>query len=468
MGFVFYDTETTGTDTSFDQILQFAAIRTDCELRELERFEIRCRILPYVVPSPGAMLVTGVGPAQFTDSKLPSHYEMLRVIKTKLAEWTPAVFIGHNSLSFDEHLLRQAFYKTLHAPYLTNTNGNCRADSMRMIQCVELFAPGILNIPLGENRQPSYKLDRLAPANGFKHNTAHDAMGDVEATVHLCRLLADRADSFWSGFVRFAKKSAVLDFVQEEAFFCFTDIFYGKTYTWMVCRIGENPDKAVQQLVFNLAVDPEELAMLNDAALAARLARQPKPVRVLRTNASPALQAYEDTPRHLRADMPEEHILRSRATRISGDECLKKRLVEAFLSPRPTPPPSVHVEEQIYGFFASDAEQSLIDGFHTVDWPDRFSLLESLPDPRARNLGERLLHVEAPDVLPEAVRERLNIETARRLMGADGSEPWLTLPKALIDTRDMLAVASGDAAKLLGELQDYLVVRSEEARAIIA
>ncbi len=27
MGFVFYDTETTGIDTSFDQILQFAAIR---------------------------------------------------------------------------------------------------------------------------------------------------------------------------------------------------------------------------------------------------------------------------------------------------------------------------------------------------------------------------------------------------------------------------------------------------------
>ena len=37
--FVFYDTETTGTDTAFDQILQFAAIRTDENLRELDRFE---------------------------------------------------------------------------------------------------------------------------------------------------------------------------------------------------------------------------------------------------------------------------------------------------------------------------------------------------------------------------------------------------------------------------------------------
>ena len=34
--FVFYDTETTGTDTVFDQILQFAAILTDDNMRELD------------------------------------------------------------------------------------------------------------------------------------------------------------------------------------------------------------------------------------------------------------------------------------------------------------------------------------------------------------------------------------------------------------------------------------------------
>ena len=467
MGFVFYDTETTGTKTDFDQILQFAAIKTDHELRELDRFEIRCRLLPYVVPSPGAMRVTGVGPAQFTDAALPSHYEMVRAIKAKLDEWTPAVFVGHNSLSFDERLLRQAFYKTLHAPYLTNTNGNCRADSLRMVQCVDLFTPGILNIPVGDNRQPSYKLERLAPANGFKHNTAHDAMGDVEATVHLCRLLANRADSYWSGFVRFSQKAAVLEFVQDEEFFCFTDIFFGKTYTWIVCRIGENPDYAGEQLVSNLAVDPEKLALLDNDALAARLAKQPKPVRTLRTNASPALLAYEDIPPHLRPAIPEEHVLRDRAAWIRSDEDFARRLVSAFLSTRPDKTPSVHVEEQIYDLFASDADQSLMDRFHTIGWRERPRLLESLSDPRAKILGERLLHVEAPAALPSAVRERLDIETARRLMGVGGSVPWLTLPQALIDTRDMLAVASGAEAILLGELEEYLVNRTEEARALI-
>ena len=47
MAFVFYDTETTGSDTFYDQILQFAAIRTDDALNEIDRFEIRCRIQPH-------------------------------------------------------------------------------------------------------------------------------------------------------------------------------------------------------------------------------------------------------------------------------------------------------------------------------------------------------------------------------------------------------------------------------------
>ena len=52
MNFVFYDTETTGTDTTFDQILQFAAILTDADFNELDRFEIRCRLMSHIIPAP--------------------------------------------------------------------------------------------------------------------------------------------------------------------------------------------------------------------------------------------------------------------------------------------------------------------------------------------------------------------------------------------------------------------------------
>ena len=141
MAFVFYDTETTGTDAAFDQILQFAAIRTDAHLNELDRFEIRCRLMPHIVPAPAAMLVTKVGAAQLFDPSLCSHYDMMCRIRAKLIAWSPALFIGYNSLHFDEHLLRQAFYKSLHPPYLTNTGGNSRCDacaSCRRHRCSRL------------------------------------------------------------------------------------------------------------------------------------------------------------------------------------------------------------------------------------------------------------------------------------------------------------------------------------------
>jgi exodeoxyribonuclease-1 len=175
MSFIFYDTETTGTDTWFDQILQFAAIKTDAEFNEIDRLEIRCRLLPHVVPSPGAMKITAVKAAQLSDISFCSHYEMMRVIRAKLLSWSPATFIGYNSLEFDEDLVRQALYKTLHQPYLTNTNGNARSDAFRMAHACNLFEPNCLAIPVDDSGQQVFKLDRLAPANGFNHDRAHDA-----------------------------------------------------------------------------------------------------------------------------------------------------------------------------------------------------------------------------------------------------------------------------------------------------
>ena len=119
MSFVFYDTETTGTNTSFDQILRFGAILTDEELNELDRFEIRCRLDGHTVPSAGALRVTGMTIEHITDARLPTHYEMVCTIREQLSGWCPATFVGWNSMRFDEQLLRQAFYKCLHPPYLT-------------------------------------------------------------------------------------------------------------------------------------------------------------------------------------------------------------------------------------------------------------------------------------------------------------------------------------------------------------
>lgn len=462
MSFVFYDTETTGVNTTFDQILQFGAIRTDHELRELDRFEIRCRLLPHVVPSPGALRVTRVTIEQLTNPALPSHYEMVRAIRTKCEEWSPAVFVGHNSMKFDEHLLRQAFYQTLHAPYLTNTNGNCRSDSLRLLQAASYFAPNTLLVPFGEKGRPTFKLDQLAPANGFDHSAAHDAMGDVEAMVHMCRILAERMDGHWSNFVRFAQKAAVVDFVQEEEVFSLTDFFYGKPFSWMVTTIGPNPENGSELLVFDLSIDPEDLSNLSDRQLTSRLAERPKPVRGLRANACPIVLSYEDAPDHLVSRAPSITELRRRAAYIRRNQSFSDRLIAAFGLTREQRQPSTHVEEQIYDSFTGNEDHSMLALFHETEWRDRAALLPRLADRRLAILGERLIHTEAPQVMTTQARDAYHAAVARRLMAADGSVPWLTLPKAIADTDNLLAAADGAEATLLQGLRDHLVQRVEQ------
>ncbi|MCK5420273.1 MAG: exodeoxyribonuclease I, partial [Desulfobacterales bacterium] len=54
--YLFYDIETTGLNKAFDQVLQFAAFRTDRQLNEIDRYTIKVQLRPDVIPSPGAII----------------------------------------------------------------------------------------------------------------------------------------------------------------------------------------------------------------------------------------------------------------------------------------------------------------------------------------------------------------------------------------------------------------------------
>lgn len=458
MALIFYDTETTGTDTYFDQILQFAAVKTDADLNELDRFEVRCRLSPYNVPAPGAMRVTGIDSVMLTDPSLPSQYEMARAIRDKLLDWCPATIIGYNSIRFDESLMRQLFYKSLLPLYLTNTNGNNRADVMRMVQAASLYVPDALVIPDGSNGRPSHKLELVAPANGFNHTSAHDAMGDVEATIHVSRILADHAPDVWSSFMRFGSTAAVAAFADETPVFSLSDFYSGRPYSWHVTLIGRNAGYAAELYVYNLEIDPADLEDLNDDELAARLDSRPKPVRRLRANGSPMIMPVEDAPpiaasAHLSLDE-----LERRAEYLAERDSLRDRLVSVFQEIQEPYDTSPHVERQIYdGFFNNDQER--LDAFHVVPWEQRPEIVASFSDQRLRELGFRLLHMERPDVLDDATRTTLDIALAERLAGASKDAPWLTLPKAIEQIDDMINVASPDECTFLESHKACLVSR---------
>jgi len=463
MSLVFYDTETTGTKTFFDQILQFAAIRTDADLNEIDRFEIRCRLLPNVVPAPGAMRVTGVRAAQLTDPSFPSHYEMVRAIRAKLLSWSPSLFIGWNSIEFDEDLVRQALYKTLHNPYLTNRDGNTRSDVMRIVQACSIFAPDAMTFPTGDKGQRIFKLDKIAPANGFKHDKAHDAMGDVEATIFLSRLIMAKAPDIWSSFMRFSTKAAVVDYITEEPIFCVSDFYYGKPHSCIVTTIGQNQDNKAEWYIYDLSVHPESLLALSDAQLAARLDKSPKPVRRLKSNAAPMLFSAEDAPEICKGRDNGLDELQRRAEMLQKDAPLRERLISVFETLKEDYAPSPHVEKQIYDGFTEKPDEKLMDAFHEAEWPKRYAIVEKFQDPRLRKIGTQLIYLERPELLDEAICQEHHKAAAKRLLGQDEDVSWLTLPEALKELQTMLAAASEMELELLQEHDRYLRGLHEQA-----
>jgi len=455
MALVFYDTETTGLNTTYDQILQFAAVLTDCELNPLDEFEIECRLQSHIIPSPKALLLNGVTASRLYDTSLRSHYEMICSVRDKLIEWSPANFVGFNSINFDEHLLRQAFYQSLHPPFLTSRPGNARSDVRRMLHATSVLAPDSVVIPVREDGRPTFRLELVAEANGFR-GRAHQAMADVEATLFLARLVMENASDVWSIAMRFSQKAAVVEYVKNEPLFCIFEYFNGAPHAWFTSYLGPNPDNTAECFLYDLSIDPAELSGLNGIDLASRVATAPRPVRLLKMNAAPILLPTYEAPNFAAGAELGEVELSRRAGILSRDAELRAQLIEVYQAGREEKVKSKHPEGQIYDSFTPDDDLAILEEFHVSPWARRPALLARLQDRRLRKLGRRLIYAECPELLTEPVRTKYDSAIARRILGMDPDTEWLTLPAA-IDELNALLHHEGRAT----HLADYPLIWQE-------
>ena len=465
MPYVFYDTETTGTETPFDQILQFAAIRTDDALNELERFNIRCRLLPHIIPSPKALLITQVTPTILTDPDLPSHYTMIRQIRDTLLAWSPATFIGFNSMSFDEDLLRQALFQTLHPAYLTNTNRNARSDVLRMAHAASVYAPDAIVVPTDDRGRQVFRLDRLAPANGYDHGDAHEAMADIEATIFVARLIRNRAPDIWNVMDRATTKNAVIANVETEALFTLTENYFGRNYSWLVTPCGQNPNDTGQLSVFDLAFDPDGYRRLSAEDLVAVLNAKPKVIRSLRANRQPIMMPADAAPDGTAALQIPPDERRRRVEVIQGAPDFQARVGQAQALRFADRDPPAYVEQRIYDGFPNATDQALMEEFHRADWGERSALAAQIEDPRISEFARRLIYFERPEMLSPAHSAELGAWIAERVLAEDTSVPWMTVKKALRETDALMHGANDEDACLLGEVNGFLYDRVEQIAA---
>lgn len=463
MAYVFYDTETTGTNTSFDQILEFAAVRTDSELRELDRFTIRCRLLPHVIPSPRALRVTQVTPARLHDSRLPSHYEMMTAIHEKLTSWSPANFVGFNSIAFDEVLMRQAFFQSLYPPYLTNTLGNVRSDVLRLAHSTSIYAPSVLTVPRTEADRPVFKLDRLAVENGYREHTAHQALGDVLATLFLARLIRNQAPDVWQLMTRTTTRKTVADYVRRESSFTVSETYYNRHYSWLVTLCGENPDRPSQLAVFDLFFDPQDYLSCSVDELVRILNGKNNPIRTLAANKQPVLMPADAAPPDTRALEIDPVERRRRTELIQTDPAFRRRVGEALASRFETDTQSPYVEQQIYERFLTREDGELMAKFHRVPWSERVAIASQFKDRRLFEFAHRAIFFEHPEVLPSTVRADWKAWLSDRVCVEGNNVPWTTVNTALRDTEALLYDARGGDAQFLQEIKSFLEDVSERS-----
>lgn len=211
--YLFYDIETSGLNKCFDQILEFAAIRTDLELNEIEQFEIKIKLNPDVIPTAKACITHRIPLQQMLSGV--SEFEGISQIH-KILNTPGTISLGYNTLEFDDEFLRFSFYRNLLTPYTHQFAANCsRMDLYPICILYYLYKTDILKWPMIANNI-SLKLEHLNEFNQLSSGSAHRAIDDVKTTLALAKILFQN-QAMWKYACEYFDKKQDLQRIQNLA-----------------------------------------------------------------------------------------------------------------------------------------------------------------------------------------------------------------------------------------------------------
>lgn len=430
--FLWYDLETFGRDPRRTRIAQFAAIRTDLELREIgEPVSIYCRPADDLLPSPEAVLITGITPQQAAREGMSESAFFAQVQEEMAVPGTCAV--GYNSLRFDEEFLRFGLYRNFHDPYEREwRNGNSRWDLLDVMRLAEALRPEGIRWPTHEDGAPSFKLEQLAKANGVREGLAHEALSDVRALIGMARLFRAAQPRLWDYALKARDKRhamALLDPLASRPLLHVSGRYPASRHcSALVLPLARHPRIDSRSIVFDLDSDPAELLALAPEDIADRLytptADLPEgvhriPLKEVHANRCPMLVPLE----HLRdADFARLGIDRERclanAERLRAVPDLPEKVRRVFATESQRGP--ADADAALYDGFVPDADRRLFPKVRSASPAALASLANEFADPRYPELLFRYRARNHPDSLDAADRQRWNDYRRRRL--TEGSE----------------------------------------------
>jgi exodeoxyribonuclease-1 len=265
--FYWHDYETFGTDPRRDSPVQFAGIRTDADFNIIDDpLVVYCKPAADCLPHPDACLITGITP-QIAEQKGICEAEFINLIHQQLARPNTCT-LGYNNLRFDDEVTRNCLYRNFYDPYAREwQNGNSRWDLIDVVRAARALRPEGIIWPVDENGSPGFRLDRLTQSNNIAHESAHDALADVYATLAIAKLVKQAQPKLFQFLLQHRVKAEVLNLLQFGSFKPVVHISGKypavKNCLAIVLPVCKHPVNVNGMIVYDLSIDPEPLLSLS-------------------------------------------------------------------------------------------------------------------------------------------------------------------------------------------------------------
>lgn len=472
--FLWHDYETFGAQPRIDRPAQFAAIRTDANLQEIgEPLMMYCQPTPDYLPDPESCLITGITPQQCLALGVPEPAFAAQIHEALSQPGT--IGVGYNTIRFDDEFTRFLLWRNLMDPYAREWQHHCgRWDLLDVVRMTYALRPEGIQWPKKPDGRPSFKLEHLTHANGLAHESAHDALSDVRATIALARLIRQqqpRLFDFAFGLHRKERVAAELGLPaapgQVRPFLHVSGMFPPERgCLGVLWPLASHPVNKNELLAWDLSEDPSVLADLKAADIRERLfSRQEHlpegirrlPIKSIHLNKSPMVVGNVRT---LRPEMAERWgIDLEQSARHAEQAAALPDMSEIWkqVFERPAARSAVDAEQDLYGGFVGDADRRRLLQLRDIPASDSSWKRLAFEDDRLNVLAFRYRARHHADTLDDEERQRWQAHCQACLLEGQGGVMSLTRFHDTVDKLAERAMEQGDerAEAILGELLDY-------------
>jgi len=468
--FFFYDLETSGFSPRTARIMQFAGQRTDLDLKPIgEPFNVLVKLTPDIVPDPDAIMVTGITPQQTLADGVSEAEFLERFYKQVVTPGT--IFVGFNNIRFDDEFMRFANYRNFYDAYEWQwKDGTSRWDMLDVVRMARALKPEGIKWPFATDRKPTNRLGYLTKLNKLSHDSAHDALSDVLATIDVARLIKTKQPELFGYLLNNRQKNHVKTIVDSGKPFMYTSGRYPSQFlhTTAAVLLGRHAEQDYA-LVYDLRQDPTPFLKMSVEELieAWKYTKDPEvvrlPVKTLKYNRSPAVVAGivkddETLSRlSLSRDAVTEHLRQvSQAGQNFVDELFEAvRLMDAAREKAQITlvDNQLNVDERLYDGFIPDADKRRFPTVRAAKPAELADLAASFQDKRLKSLVPLYQARNYPDSLDNAALHEWEEFRQQKLLGG-GEDSRLTRYFKRLEELSVGKLSS-QQQYLLDELQLY-------------